>query len=322
MKAAVVHSPGKTPVYTDFPGPIPSPGSELLSVTAAALTHLTKGRASGAHYSAEGGFPLVPGVDGVGITEAGRRVYFVLPPAPYGAMAERVPVPAAQCIELPAGLDDITAAALANPGMSAYAALGERAKLQPGETVLVNGATGIAGRLAVQIAKYMGAARVIATGRDQAALEELKHLGADVVIPFQLDGSPEGEKEFEAALKQHFSHGIDVVVDYLWGKSAETILIAIARAVETTAPVRFVQVGSASADNVQLPGAALRSSPIVLMGSGLKSVPLPGLLRAIQNTFAAALPANLQIPTQAVPLAQVEATWDAPGKSRIVFTVG
>jgi len=323
MKAAVVEAAGKTPQYRDFPDPSPETGSELISVRAAALTHLTKGRASGAHYSADSIFPAVVGVDGVGITQDGRRVYFILPEAPYGAMAETTMVRTEQCIDVPSEVDDITAAAIANPGMSAWAALAERAHLIPGETILINGATGTAGRLAVQIAKYMGASKVIATGRDEQALEGVRALGADVVIPFKLGAlHPHGAKEYEAALKEQFTSGIDVVVDYLWGKSAETVMIAIAKAVETATPVRFVHVGGASGDDVQLPGAALRSSPIVLMGSGLKSVPMPRLLAAISNVFQAVVPANLHIATKAVPLAQVEETWNDDSKARIVFVMG
>jgi NADPH:quinone reductase-like Zn-dependent oxidoreductase len=322
MKAAIVEAPGQTPKYGDFTAPEYANGSELISVRAAALTHLTKARASGAHYSADSAFPAVVGVDGVGVTQDGRRVYFILPEAPFGAMAEMTTVRAEQCIDLPSGLDDITAAAIANPGMSAWAALAERAHLNPGETVLINGATGVAGRLAVQIAKYMGASKVIASGRDEEALEEVRALGADVIIPFRLGVlHPNGAKEFEAALKEQFSMGIDVVIDYLWGKSAETIMVAVAKAVESATPVRFVHVGAASGDDIQLPGAALRSSSIVLMGSGHKSVPVPRLLAAIRNVFQAVAPANLHIATKAIPLAQVEEAWADDSKARIVFVV-
>lgn len=323
MKAAVVTAAGKTPRYLDFKDPTQAPGTELITVRAAALTHLTKGRASGSHYSADGVFPAVAGVDGVGLTSDGRRVFFALPEAPFGAMAEKTIVLAERCIPIPDNIDDVTAAALANPGMSCWAALEERAHLQPGETVLINGATGIAGHLAVQIAKVMGAAKVIATGRDQKTLEELKSLGADAVIRFDLsDANPDGAKEYEAALKEHFSQGIDIVLDYLWGKSAETIIVAIAKAADDTKPVRFVQVGSVSGDNIQLPGAALRSSSIVLMGSGTKSVPIPRLLAAIGNVYQSFASANLQINTKAVPLSQVETTWSDEGRSRVVFLIG
>lgn len=322
MKAAVVYGPGQKPQYADFPEPTAKEGEELITVHAAALSPFTKGRASGTHYSSAGMFPAVAGSDGVGITEDGRRVYFVLPEVPEGAMAERTIVRSKQCIPLPDGIDDVTAAAIANPGMSVWAALMERAHLVAGETVLINGATGSAGRLAVQIAKYLGASKVIATGRDAAALEELKRIGADTVISFDLaDANPQGAKEFEGALKKQFVDGIHVVVDYLWGKSAETIIVAIAKTVDDGTPVRFVQVGSVSGDNIQLPGAALRSSAIVLMGSGVKSVPMQRLLVSIASIFEAFVAKGFDIKTKAVPLSQVAETWDDSSKARIVYTL-
>src|SRR6202789_1499716 len=226
MKAAVVTEAGKAPVYVNFETPVAKTGEELISVRASALSQFTKSRASGSHYSSDGGFPLVAGADGVGITRDGRRVYFVLPEAPFGALAELCPVEASRCIELPDSLDDVTAAAIANPGMSAWAALAERARLQPGETVLVNGATGGAGRLAVQLAKHLGAGKVIATGRNAAELEEVKKLGADIVIPFALGAlNRSGAKDYEKALKQVFASGINVVIDYLWGGSAKMVIV-------------------------------------------------------------------------------------------------
>ncbi len=324
MKAAIITETGKTPVYGDFRDPEAQSGEELITMSAAALSHFTKGRATGAHYSSDQVFPAVVGADGVGRTQDGRRVYFVLPEAPFGAMAEKTQVRSTRCVAVPDDVDDITAAAIANPGMSSWAALTERAHLKPGETVLVNGATGIAGRLAVQIAKYMGAGKVIATGRDKSALEELKSIGADAALPFNLAASDsEGAQLFENALKDQFAMGVDVVIDYLWGKSAETVIIAAAKGGKEAVPVRFIHVGGASLQDVQLPGAALRSSAIVLMGSGINSIPLSGFLNALRNVFQSVIPANLKINTKAVPLSAVEKTWDEDsGKSRVVFTMG
>jgi NADPH:quinone reductase-like Zn-dependent oxidoreductase len=325
MKAAVITAPGKAPIYGDFHSPIAQPGEELICVRASALSQFTKSRASGSHYSSDSDLPAIAGADGVGVTQDGRRVYFALPEAPFGAMAELCPAPSRQCVELPASLDEITAAAIANPGMSAWAALIERAHLVPGETVLVNGATGTAGRLGVQLAKYLGAGRIIATGRNQAELEDLKKLGADIIIPFTLGSQhPSGAKNYESALKQVFVSGINIVIDYLWGESAKTIIVAIAKAVDDATPVRFVHVGGSSQEeNIDLPGAALRSSAIMLMGSGVKSVPMSALLKAIRSVFEAVQPAGLKIATKVVPLSEVEAVWEkAAGKPRVVFTIG
>jgi NADPH:quinone reductase-like Zn-dependent oxidoreductase len=324
MKAAVIAAAGKSPVYADFDEPVASQGKELIAVRASALSNLTKIRASGSHYSSDGIFPSVAGVDGVGRTTDGRRVYFALPEVPFGALAEKSLVKPQQCIPLPDDLDDVTAAAIANPGMSAWAAMVERAHLKAGEAVLINGATGTAGRVAVQLAKYFGARRVIATGRNEGELEEVKRLGADVTIPFKLGTlQPTGAKQYEDALKPEFAKGVDVVVDYLWGESARTIIAAIAKGAEDATPVRFVHVGAASGEeSIELPGAALRSSAIVLMGSGLKSVPWSVLLAAIKSVFEVTIPARLQIATKSVPLSQVAEYWSAPAKPRVVCTLG
>ena len=117
-------------------------------------------------------------------------------------MAEQTVAPSPQCLALPDELDDVTAAAIANPGVSSWAAYTERAKLKAGETVLVNGATGAAGRLAVQIAKHLGAKKVIATGRNADALQSVAALGADVTIPLVED-----EAALEDSFKQQFAEG-------------------------------------------------------------------------------------------------------------------
>jgi NADPH:quinone reductase-like Zn-dependent oxidoreductase len=324
MKAAIVTAAGKTPVYGNFEAPVAKAGEEIISVRASALSQFSKSRASGSHYSSDGAFPAIAGSDGVGVTRDGRRVYFVLPEAPFGALAELCPVSSRRCVELPDSVDDITAAAIANPGMSAWAALVERAHIAAGETVLVNGATGTAGRIAVQLAKYLGAGKVIATGRNAEELEEVKKLGADIVIPFKLGTMHlSGAKEYENALKQVFASGINVVIDYLWGESARTVIVAIAKSVDDATPVRFVHVGGASGEeNIELPGAALRSSAIMLMGSGAKSVPMPVLLQSIRNVFAAVQPAGLKIATKVVPLADVEEVWKtAAGRPRVIFSI-
>ncbi len=323
MKAGIIRAAGTTPVYGDFDAPVASAGKEVIAVRAAALSPLSKSRASGAHYSSEGVFPAVAGVDGVGFTADGQRVYFALPESPYGSFAEKALVRSGYWISVPDGLDDVTAAAIANPGMSAWAALAIRAGLRPGETVLVNGATGSAGRMAVQLAKYLGAGKVIATGRNESELEKLKSLGADATIPFTLVAEhPQGAEQYEQALIAEFAHGIDVVVDYLWGLSAQTTIVAVAKGAEEGHPVRFVHVGEAGGEHtIELPGAALRSSAITLMGSGIRSVPLPKLLDGIRNVLEAAVPAKLQIATNAVPLAAIEETWNAPTKARVVFVI-
>jgi NADPH:quinone reductase-like Zn-dependent oxidoreductase len=317
MKAAIVHQPGQTPVYGDFADPLPSAGENRVTVTAAALSHVVRSRASGVHYSSSGRFPFVVGIDGAGRLDDGRRVYFVLPKAPYGSMAEQTVVPSAQCLPLPDGLDEVTAAAIGNPGVSSWAAYTERAGLKKGETVLVNGATGAAGRLAVQIAKYLGAKKVIATGRNGDALHEVATLGADVTIPLVAD-----ETALEERFKEQFSQGVDVVIDYLWGVSAERLLIAGAKAGADAVPIRFVQIGSMSGAEIKLPSAVLRSSAIELKGSGLGSVPRDRFVNAIRGLLQATVSGGFKIAAKPVPLSNVREAWaHDDGARRTVFTM-
>lgn len=321
MKAAVVKEIGMPPVYDDFKDPVPAKDEVLIQVKAAALTRLSKSKASGKHYSSTSELPLVPGVDGVGqLAGSGKRVFFMLPAAPFGSMAEKVVVKASHCVPVPDGLDDVSAAALANPGMSVWGALKERAGLAVGETVLVNGATGTAGRLAIQIAKHLGAKKVIATGRDPEALKKLMTLGADTAISLT-----QPSEALAATLQQEFNKGIDVVIDYLWGPSAELLIAAAAAQFGTgreAVPVRYVEVGEMSAPTITLPGGALRSTAIELMGSGIGSVPLEKLLKGIGEVLQAAIPARFQIETDVHPLSDVADVWaNDKGKSRTVFTM-
>ena len=317
MKAAIVLVAGRTPVYGEFREPVPGNGEVSIHVTASALSQVVRSRASGRHYSSSGDFPFVVGIDGVGRLDDGRRVYFVLPQPPLGSMSERTVVRAAQCVALPDRLDDVTAAAIGNPGMSAWAAMKERAKFAAGETVLVNGATGTAGRLAVQIAKHMGARKVIATGRNIEAVRSLARLGADVTIPLVEDGDA-----LEEAFQEQFGEGVDVVLDYLWGQSAERLIIAAAKAGKDPVPIRFVHIGSASAPDITLPSAALRSSAIELMGSGIGSIPVDRLLKSIDELMRATVSARFEIATKTTPLSRVEETWSTAGNiPRTVFLV-
>jgi NADPH:quinone reductase-like Zn-dependent oxidoreductase len=306
MKAAIVVEAGQPPVFGDFKDPSPAPGRSVVRVTSASISHVTRSRASGAHYSSDGGLPFIPGLDGTGIAEDGQRVYFLLPEKPYGAMAEWCLVDDRHRFAIPDSLSEVAAAAMAIPGMSSWAALVERASLRAGETVLVNGATGASGRLAIQIARHLGAAKVIATGRHTESFDDLRLLGADVTLPLIPD-----RDALEHAFKHEFQQGVDIVLDYLWGTSAETLVIAAAKAGPEGRPIRFVQIGSMSGANINLPSAALRSSALQLMGSGIGSIPFPSLVKAIQGVLLAAPSAGFKIATESVPLADVTSAWTA-----------
>ncbi|MGG7989767.1 zinc-binding alcohol dehydrogenase family protein [Klebsiella aerogenes] len=314
MKAAVVFDLNEGPIWADFTEPQPAAGYTLIDVRAAAISHVVKGRASGRHYSFDGTLPFVVGIDGVGMTSDGQRVYFAFPSAPFGSMAQRAPVALQNCLPLPDALDDISAAAMANPGMSAWAALVKRAQFQTGETVLINGATGSAGQLAVQIARYLGAKKIIATGRNAQALTAL---AADECINLTAD-----EQTLNAQFATASAGQIDVVVDYLWGRSAELLLPILAKYTPGDKPVRYVQVGSLAGADIGLNGAVLRAAPLQLMGSGIGSLSMPQLLAATGEMLQAAVPGHFTIATTPLPLRDVAAAWPRDNsQKRTVFTL-
>jgi len=320
MKAAVVRELGRPPFYGDFEEPSAGPGETLVSVTASAVSLLARSRAAGAHYSAAGGLPFVPGVDGVGRTPDGRRVFFAFPRHPFGSLATHVPVRSSCTADLPEGLDDTMAAGAANPGMSCWIPLTELAPVHAGESVLVNGATGTAGRMAVQVAKYLGASKVIATGRDETKLRELSALGADVGLSLR-----QPMEEFRDAVRQEAREArIGVVLDYLWGPSAEAILRALEGpdSPRGAARVRYVEVGSVAAPTITLAGASLRSSGIELLGTGLGSSTNETLVAGIGRFLQAFAQARFRVDIAVHPLSEVEQVWNSvPPDKRLVFTV-
>jgi NADPH:quinone reductase-like Zn-dependent oxidoreductase len=318
MHAALVEDFNSPPHYRETPTPVPSEGEVLLKVRAAALSNLVRGQASGSHYSSVSKLPFIPGNDGVGSTSDGARVYFLSPRARFGSMAEYTVVSPAMTIPVPANMEDPIAAALGNPGLATWGSLLGRAKFEAGEAVLVNGATGIAGKQAIQVAKYLGASRIIATGRNQEALEALSGLGATETISLN---QPE-EKLLQSFRSAMQGSGVQVVLDYLWGPSAETILKAAAGrgAAEGEPRIRFVQIGSISGSTITLPAQLLRSSGVELLGSGLGSLSSKAILQSLSTMFAAASKVQFAIDIDPLPLASVEEAWTRKSdERRIVF---
>jgi NADPH:quinone reductase-like Zn-dependent oxidoreductase len=326
MNAAVVRSFDAPPIYTTFDDPVPNPdaGEVLVDVTAAALHRIVKSLANGTHYGSAGVLPFVPGVDGVGRLQssfgqlpAGTRVLFGSARAPFGTFAEQSVATASMLIPVPDALPDATAAAIANPAMSSSVAL-MRAQFQPGESALILGATGVSGQLAVQIAKSRGARRVVATGRNPQALAELTTLGADATI--SLDQSPEA---LIAALRNEIAtHGVDIVLDYLWGPPAEAFLDAIAqKGLSHAAPrIRYIQIGNMAGPTITLPAATLRSSGLELLGSGFGSASLDQIRQAIIAFFDHIATNPLHFALKTAPLSEVTTLWNTDDQGvRLVF---
>ena len=177
MNAAVLHQFGEPPRCEQFPEPVAGENEVIVQVHTASIKPVDRQIASGSHYATPGQLPFVCGIDGVGHLSDGQRVFFAGCRPPYGAMAQQTVVPKAFTFPLPATLTDELAAAIPNPGVSAWLALTFRAKLAAGENVLILGATGVTGGLAVQIAKLLGAARVVAAGRNQQCLQSRVNSG-------------------------------------------------------------------------------------------------------------------------------------------------
>ena len=288
MRAAILTEYG-VPRYGEFP----DPEGDVVDVLAAGLNGVDVLIATGAHYFSPTELPVVCGVDGVGRTADGRRVYFSRPPAPYGSMAERAPVPAV-VLPVPPGVSDPVAAALGNAGLASWMPLSDSGRLAAGETVLVLGATGVVGRLAVQAAKLLGAGTVIAAGRDADRLSELCTLGADRTVAL-------GQDDLAGAVRA--AGGVDVIVDYLWGQPAATALTA------GKPGVRLVHVGDRAGEDAPVPGALLRSLGATITGflpawSGPEAV-----ATAYRRLCEAAAAGQLDVPTESVPLAEVAQAW-------------
>lgn len=319
MKAAVLYQAGKIPQYADFAEPIPAPHEQLINVKAASIKNLDKGRAKGTHYDKHKNYPAVVGVDGIGVLEDGTRVYAS---SQAGMMAEKALINSHWYVPVPDGLDDVTAAALPNPAISAWLSLAYKGKLKQDDTVLILGATGITGKLAVQIARHLGAGKIIALGRNQGALDSL---GADVTISLnQSDDDIKQAIKTEAAKKP-----FDVVIDYLWGKPAELLLGALAgHDLNATADhiTRYVQVGEMAGSAINLPAAILRSTAIELTGSGGGSISkeVIGKIQTeiLPEVFKLAAEGKLSIDILAIPLKDVAEAWqqEAQGK-RVVITM-
>lgn len=324
MKAAVVFKKGEIPKYTEkFAEPERENENELLiSVKASAVKNLDKMQASGKHYSAQHDVftAKVAGGDGVGLLEDGTRVYGI---GISGMLAEKAVVEKNRIVKLPENIDDVTAAALPNAVMGSALALRFRAGLHPGEIVLINGATGVTGKIAVQIAKHYGAKKVIATGRNEQSLKELLLSGADEIISLKHDN--EG---FVSQLKTiHQQNPIDVVIDYLWGSSAELILLALKGNGGFSHRTRYVTVGGMTGDSITLSSSILRSTDIQISGSGLgtwsrEEIKLL-ITEILPEMFQLAANGKLKIDTVTFALKDIETAWDMDieGGKRLVVLI-
>jgi NADPH:quinone reductase-like Zn-dependent oxidoreductase len=323
MKAAVIYKKGEFPEYTNFAEPAaPNPGELLVRVKAVAIKHFDKGRATGRHYSSDtpAASGRVVGGDGVFLLDDGTRVFGM---GVSGTLAERAVIYKDLVVPVPAGVSDAAAAALPNAVIGAAMGLRFKAGIKPGDVVFVNGATGFTGQVAVQIAKHYGASKVIATGRNQESLDELLSLGADEVVRLGQD-----DESFKSAFtKIHAETPVDIIIDYLWGHTAEMILACLKGNGSFTHKTTFVSVGAMAGDLIQLSAENLRSVDLQLTGSGMGAWPRQqiGLLfsEILPEMFQLAEAGRLTLKTQTVKIADIASLWntEVAGGERLVVTV-
>ncbi|MEV6417748.1 zinc-binding alcohol dehydrogenase family protein [Kribbella sp. NPDC051718] len=307
MRAAVVTSFGTPPSCQEFPAPVPGgPEEVVVEVVAAGLHPRVRSQAAGSHYTSSAELPLVPGIDGVGRFADGTLRYFVLPDTTLGAMAERTLVDVRRSVVLPEGTDPVVIAAAMNPAMSSWVALRRRVDFQAGQSVLVLGATGNAGRLAVEIANHLGAGQVIAAGRRADRLAALS--GADRTTSLADLGEVAAD--------------VDVVIDYLWGEpTADAMRAIVTSRRDRDRPLTWIEVGSIAGPTAAIPSAAVRAARLKIVGSGQGSVPTRDILAELPALAEVITTGTLPIDARAVPLAEVETAWkETDASERIVIT--
>lgn len=318
MRAAVVQAVGAPPAAAEVDEPVREPGSALVAVSAAPLNPVEVRVAAGRHPR-RADPPYVPGLEGAGTVieserlEPGTRVRFESAALPgfgaRGTLAERAVVPEESLAVLPHDVDDDLASAVGVVGITALLAL-ERATPVEGARVLVLGSTGAVGQMAVQLARAMGAARVVGAGRSVERLERVRELGAGEVVA--LEGSGDLAPAFE-----HAAGGqLDIVIDALWGEPAMAALAAIAT------EGRLVNVGQAAGTDVSVPLEAVRNRQGAIHAISSGWTGLDRKVAAFGRVLEHLRASRVEVDRELVPLDEVGAAWErqagSPGRKLVV----
>ncbi|HTV92650.1 MAG TPA: zinc-binding alcohol dehydrogenase family protein [Verrucomicrobiae bacterium] len=313
MKSAIVKTLDAVPVYGEFADPSAEEGWELVDLVAAGLHPIVRALAAGRHYGSTGSWPLIPGIDAVARTAAGELIYtgFIRPP--YGTFAQRMAVPKKMRVALPSGADPVAIAAGINPGLSSWLPLNARvAELGAIGTVLVLGATGMAGSLAVQHARLLGASAVVGVGRNPVGLGRAAEFGAKTV-------ALTGDRDADAEALAHALDGAapSIVLDFLWATAAETAFTALARRglEEDAANIAYVQIGAMAGPDAAVPASLLRSRRIRISGSGAGSASIADVMAQIPVYMQLIADRKIDVPTQTFALSSISEAWVAPAES-------
>jgi NADPH2:quinone reductase len=296
MDAAVLNELG-TPTFGTYDEPAPGQGQVVVDVALAGLNPVDLTMAAGRFPGFTPDFPSVPGREGIGHVD-GRRVYFTAT-RPFGSMAQRALAEEASLFEVPDGLDEGTAVALGIAGLAAWLPLAWRAKLQEGETVLVMGATGVLGSIAVQAAKLLGAGRVVAAGRNAEGLERAARLGADATVDLTATDDPT-----TAYAEAAGGEGPDVILDPVWGEPG-------AAAMRSLAPFgRHVQIGNSADPDLTVHAPPFRNNMSQVMGYTNFRVPRADQAEAYAAMCKHAAAGQIVVETERIPLSEVANAWE------------
>jgi len=299
MRAAVIERHGEPPVVRELPEPAADKGS-VVEVIAAALNPADLSIASGKFYTGPPPLPYVPGGEGVGRLlqngTTGPRVFFRAA-FPNGSLAERAIVSGGQTIAIPDGVPDGLAASLGTPGIAAYLALTRRAQLKAGETVLILAASGVLGAIAVQVARLLGAGRIVAGARDDQGLARSKELGAHATVDLkQTDGLTERIRDASGAQ-------LNVVIDPLWG-------VPGVAALEAMSPFgRFVQLGASASAEAVVKSGVVRGRYLSILGHSNFSLPWEDLAAAYRALIDYAAAGKLTVEVEVLPLEAAAEAW-------------
>jgi NADPH2:quinone reductase len=309
MRAAVLHEHG-VPRPDDFAEPQADSGQAVVEVLVAGLNPVDVAICAGRFYAGAPPLPSVAGREGVGLLD-GRRVYFDSPILPYGSMAERALIDPQATYDVPDGVDDAVAVALGISGLAAWLALTWRAALKPGEHVLVLAASGVLGQIAVQAAKSLGAARVVAAARSREGLQRCLALGADAAVELG------GAEDLPTALAEAADGRIDVVVDPLFGEPFAAAVNA------ASFGARIVQVGAGAGNESTVSSAPIRGKMLVIMGHTNFAAPPQVKREAYASLSALAASGELEIETERIELERVGEAWErlAAGSHRKIVLV-
>ncbi len=324
MRAAVIRSFGQPPDVDEVTPPESGPGRVLMRVSAAPINQLDLLIGSGRFYGGAPDLPYVPGVEGVGTVveaeglEPGTRVWFSFEryDSPRGSMAELCAVDQIRTMVIEHDIDDATAAALGLTGLAAWMSLSSRASVAAGEQVLILGAAGAVGQVALQVARLLGAGRVIGASRSEEGRAIAQKLGADAVV----DSSGDDVETIAARIEQSCDGPLNVVIDPIWGSHAAAAVRALGEG------GRLVNFGSSGGPIAPLDSAMIRSKSLSVLGYTNVSLPFDEIRTAVRSLYAHAAEGMIEVLLERVGLdgigSAVRRAGESPHRKLVVVPHG